>query len=89
MLVILAAVTVASTPAPRVFVERPALAGAETVCAPTGRYEIADPALLYRYDGQASVKRLGALPKADHEKAVLRTVDGCSAPVVVRYGVGR
>ena len=89
MLVILAAATMAaSTPAPRVFVERPVLA-AETVCKSTGRYEIADPALLYRDDGRAKRSPLGDLPKPNHEKAVVRTIGECSAPVVVRYGVGR
>ncbi len=88
MLVILAAIVV-STPGPKVFIERPAPAAAETVCEGTGRYEIADRALLYREDGRVKLSELGALPKANHEKAVLRTVGECSAPVVVRYGVGR
>ena len=88
MLVILAAAIVASTPAPKVFVERPVLAEAETVCKATGRYEIADRALLYRDDGRDKLSQLGDLPMANHEKAVVRTIGGCSAPVVVRYGVG-
>ena len=89
MLLILAAVTVASAAAPpmdvRVFRDRASAA----VCKSQGRYEIADPALLYRHDGKARMARLGDLPRANHEKAVLRTIDGCAAPVVVRYGVGR
>jgi len=89
VLVIIAAATVASTPPPQVFVERRAPALSDVACKPTGRYEIVDPALLYRDDGKAKVAALGRLPKANHEKAVLRTVGGCSAPVVVRYGVGR
>jgi hypothetical protein len=89
VLAILAAVTMASTPAPKVFVERPVLAGPETVCKATGRYEIADRALLYREDGRDKLSQLGDLPKANHEKAVVRTIGECSAPVIVRYGVGR
>lgn len=49
----------------------------------------ADPALLYRDDGRARASRLGDLPKANHEKAVVRTINGCAAPVYVGYGVGR
>ena len=90
MLALLAAMTVAATPAadatPRVFLTD---ASARSVCKPSGRYEIADPALLYRHDGRVKAAKLGTLPKANHEKAVLRTVDGCSAPLVVGYQVGR
>ena len=89
MLVILAAATMVLTPAPKVVVEAAAPTGAETVCKPAGRYEIADRALLYRDDGRDQHALLGDLPKANHEKAVRRTVGACSAPVVVRYGVGR
>jgi len=89
VLVILAAATVASAPAPQMSVERHARAAAETACKPSGRYEIADPALLYRDDGKARLAMLAELPKANHEKAVLRMVEGCSAPLVVRYGAGR
>ena len=90
MLALLAAMTVAATPTadprPRVAMVDPAT---RSVCKSNGRYEIADPALLYRHDGKARVSPLGALPKANHEKAVLRTIDGCAAPVVVGYQVGR
>jgi len=89
VLVILAAATLASTPAPQVFVARRAAVMADVACKPSGRYEIADPALLYRYDGKAQLKALGDMPRANHEKAVLRTVGPCSVPVVVRYGAGR
>lgn len=58
-------------------------------CKANGRYEVADPALLYRDDGKAKMSMLGKLPKANHEKTVLRTIDGCAAPVVVGYEVGR
>jgi len=90
MLAMLAAMTVAvaptTEPRPRMsMIDR----SARPVCKSDGRYEIADPALLYRNDGKASMAPLGALPKANHEKAVLRTVDGCTAPVVVGYQVGR
>jgi len=89
MLAILAVATVASAAAPppevRVFRDR----APATVCRSQGRYEIADPALLYRHDGKAKMAQLGDLPRANHEKAVLRTIDGCAAPMVVRYGVGR
>lgn len=88
MLVIIVAATVAATPAPRVFVTPPSDA-ASGVCKAEGRYEISDPALLYRNDGKAKVQALNALPKANHEKAVMRMIGPCSAPVVVRYGVGR
>lgn len=48
-----------------------------------------DPALLLRPQDRARVKyrRLGELPKANHEIAVLRQVEGCTAPVVVSYEV--
>ena len=88
MVVIIAAATVAATPAPRVFVTPPS-AAASSVCKAEGRYEISDPALLYRNDGKAKFKSLGDLPKANHEKTVMRTIGPCSAPMVVRYGVGR
>lgn len=58
------------------------------VCQSNGRYQLADPALLYRENGKAKVSVLGKLPKANHEKAVLRVVDGCAAPLVVAYEVG-
>jgi len=90
MLALLAAMTVVATPAadarPRMAMVDPATRPA---CKSNGRYEIADPALLYRHDDKARISPLGALPKANHEKAVLRTIDGCAAPVVVGYRVGR
>ncbi|MBU1375277.1 MAG: hypothetical protein KKE02_11525 [Alphaproteobacteria bacterium] len=95
MLVLLAVMTVAATPTAPVSAAdaRPHMAmidsAARPVCKSNGRYEIADPALLYRQDGKAKMANLGKLPKANHEKAVLRTVDGCAAPVVVGYEVGR
>jgi len=63
-------------------------------CDPHGAMEVADPAprapvLLYRQDGRVTRSRLVDLPKANHEKTVLRSVDGCAAPLVVTHGVGR
>lgn len=45
------------------------------------------PALLYRPQDRAvsQSKKLSALPKANLEFAVMRTVAGCAAPMVVRY----
>lgn len=80
--------TVAATPAADA---RPSLFFSDApkpACKANGRYEIAEPALLYR-KGRAKASVLGDLPKANHEKAVLRTIDGCAAPLVVGYEVGR
>jgi len=81
--------TVAATPAADA---RPSLFftdAAKPACKANGRYEIVEPALLYREDGKAKMSMLGQLPKANHEKTVLRTIDGCAAPLVVGYEVGR
>jgi hypothetical protein len=75
----------AETPSRPVFVSPPAGAA----CKTNGRYEVADPALLYRDDGKGKMSQLDQLPKANHEKAVLRVVEGCAAPLVVGYEVGR
>ena len=37
---------------------------------------------------KAALKRLDELPPANLVLTVLRTEDGCSAPVIVRYGIG-
>jgi hypothetical protein len=37
---------------------------------------------------EAQLKRLDELPPANLVLTVLRTEDGCSAPVIVRYGIG-
>lgn len=90
MLALLAAATVASAaPPPARPVLRMARADPATVCRANGRYEISDPALLYRHDGTVKASRLGDLPKANHEKAVLRMIGPCANPMVVRYGAGR
>ena len=39
-------------------------------------------------DRTARFRRLGDLPPANEVLAVLRTEDGCSKPVIVRYGIG-
>ena len=87
MLTILAAVTVASAAGPpahlRVAAMEPAAA-----CKAQGTYQVSDRALLYRDDGKAKLSELGDLPKANYEKAVLRTVGPCAVPLVVRYGAG-
>lgn len=66
-------------------IEPPAASG----CKTNGRYEVADRALLYREKGKAKMSALGDLPKANHEKTVLRVIDGCTAPLIVGYEVGR
>ncbi len=93
MIALFAAMTVAAAPAadaaPRALVApRPLAAPSSDACS-AGRYQIADRAQLYRDDGRARASQLGQLPKANHEKAVARTIDGCAAPLVVGYDVGR
>jgi hypothetical protein len=93
MLAMLAAAAMTATvaAAPTADLRRPTLtfAPAAETCKTNGRFEIADPALLYRDDGRARASLLSQLPKANHEKAVLRVIDGCTAPMVVGYEVGR
>lgn len=97
MLALLAAATAlaaqaAPTPEVRVYrgAQAQALAQADMLCRPQGTMQVfADPALLYRRDGKAKVQQLGELPKANHEKAVARSVGGCANPLVVQYGAGR
>lgn len=50
-----------------------------------GRVRHAGPAAPDRLRGQ----RLGELPPGDLHLAVVRKVDGCQEPVIVRYDVGR
>ncbi|MGA0606187.1 hypothetical protein ACO2Q0_09320 [Phenylobacterium sp. VNQ135] len=98
MLALLAAATTlaAALPAPlpevRVYRGPHARAAAEAdmLCKSQGTIlTFADPALLYRNDGKAKVQRLAELPKANHEKAVARSVANCANPLVVQYGAGR
>lgn len=41
-----------------------------------------------RSSPDAQLKRLDELPPANLVLTVLRTEDGCSTPVIVRYGIG-
>ena len=63
----------------------------QTVCKdqPIVQTSAAEPALLLRPQDRAAVglRRLGDLPKANKEVAVLRVVGGCVLPVGVSYGV--
>lgn len=52
-------------------------------CPPTSRYEAA------KRGGNLDLKKLNELPAADAYKAVLREIDGCNAPIIVGYGIGR
>ena len=49
----------------------------------------ADPAALLRPQDRAAGKfsRLGDLPRANKEVAVMRSVSGCTVPVAIRYEV--
>ncbi len=93
MLALLAAATMTATVAAAPAAGRaPALvddAPPARACKTNGSIEIAAPALLYRDDGKAKMSALSRLPKANHEKAVLREIEGCAAPLVVGYEVGR
>ena len=55
---------------------------ASAACPPTSRYEAA------RRGGKLGLKRLNELPAADMYNAVYRRIDGCEAPIIVRYDVG-
>jgi hypothetical protein len=91
LVILAAAVTVASGSLP----SAPLLAETRIVrmdaqaCKSQGTYQVSDPALLYRDDGSAKTSRLEDLPKANHEKAVVRMIGPCANPLVVRYGAGR
>ena len=89
MLTILAAATVASAAGPPAHLRAWRVDAPATVCKAQGTYQISDPALLYRDDGKAKFSQLGDMPKANHEKAVVRTIGPCANPLVVRYGAGR
>ena len=52
-------------------------------CPPTSRWEAA------KRGERLGLKKLNELPAADAYKAVLREVDGCNAPIIVEYGLGR
>lgn len=67
-----------------------ALAG-QRICPPQGAMQTSElsPALLYRPQDRERTRfrRLGDLPKAHKEIAVLRSVGGCAVPVGIRYNV--
>jgi hypothetical protein len=44
---------------------------------------------LQRPDGGPTLQRLDQLPPANLVLTVLRTIDGCTRPVIVRYDVGK
>ncbi|MDB5422759.1 MAG: hypothetical protein JWQ29_175 [Phenylobacterium sp.] len=79
--VLLAAGTIALTP--RFGIEP------SVVCKSQGALQTSGPApaLLLRPQDRAAVRayKLTDLPKANLEYAVVRTVDGCARPAVVRY----
>ena len=52
-------------------------------CPPISRYEAA------RRGGKLKPNFLDESPAADLYNAVYRRIDGCVAPVIVRFGVGR
>ena len=54
----------------------------ERICPNTAATKAADA------DHIARFRRLGDLPPANAVLTVLRTEDGCSTPVIVRYGIG-
>lgn len=81
MLALFAAATLLTAPA-----------AAATPCKAQGMLQTStptDPALLYRREGVRLSWRLADLPRPDQEKAVLRTREGCSAPLYVGFAVGR
>ena len=66
--------------------------GLQAACASQGAMQTSDPAspvLLLRPQDRKAIrlKKLGDLPKANKEVAVLRSVDGCAVPVGIRYSV--
>lgn len=96
MLALLAAMTIAAAPepvapgraplGPRASLLSPAPTAA---CRAHGTYQAGwEPSLAQR-SGRVAMQRLDDLPKANLELAVLRTVNGCAAPAVVAYSVGR
>jgi hypothetical protein len=59
------------------------LARTSLKCPPTSRYEAS------KRGEKLGLKKLNELPAADAYKAVLREIDGCNAPIIVGYGLGR
>ncbi|MEO8114283.1 MAG: hypothetical protein ABI655_07885 [Phenylobacterium sp.] len=71
--------------------DRPSLTLTERICPPQGAMQTSatSPALLYRPEDRQRTRfrRLGDLPRANLEIAVVRSVGGCAVPVVIRYDV--
>jgi hypothetical protein len=64
----------------------------QAACPSQGALQTSDPAtpaLLLRPQDRKTIRlrKLGDLPKANKEIAVLRSVDGCAVPVGIRYSV--
>jgi hypothetical protein len=59
---------------------------AKAVCQPGGVTQAQDGVL--RDTRKAQARRLGDLPPAKQQLAVIRTLDGCSVPTVVRENIG-
>ena len=64
----------------------------QVICPSQGAMQTSDsatPALLLRPQDRKNIrmKKLGDLPKANMEVAVLRSVGGCAVPVGIRYSV--
>lgn len=57
-------------------------ADARPICQNSELHSADDPS------EEAQLKRLDELPPANLVLTVLRTEDGCSTPVIVRYGIG-
>ena len=85
MTILLASLIVAAAPASAAvrMVEPPATAAAsKTNCPKAAQYQA------WKEKGKLAPMKLGDLPAANAFKAVLRTVDGCNVPVIVKYGIG-
>lgn len=91
MLALLAAMTVAAAPQPVVLRPRASVLSPPptAACTANGTYQAGWESSLAHRNGRVVVQRLDQLPKANLEIAVARTIDGCAAPVIVRYSVGR
>jgi hypothetical protein len=91
MLALLAAISVVTAPEPALGRPRISVLSPppNAACKANGTYYVGwDPALARR-DGVVRPQRLADLPKPNLERTVLRTIDGCAAPAIVAYSVGR
>lgn len=85
MLLLATALLAAATAQPNRAGDMPIInpnAPAPAQCPPISRYEA------MKRGGKLMPRHLSELPPADVYKAVYRRIDGCVAPIVVRYGVG-